>query len=335
MKTIKLKYVDFWPEVNPDNYFFTEVLRKKFNVIISEEPDYIFYGPFGNENLKYMDCIRIFYTGECVVPDFNFCDYAIGFDRITFPDRYFRLPLFYLYDSNMLNQMMNKHIIDGNFQNRDKFCGFVVSNVNGKFRNECFELLSMYKKVDSGGRYMNNIDLPEGVADKEAFDREHKFSLCFENQSYPGYLSEKLPQAFAHGCIPIYWGDPTVGETFNEKAFINVNSYSSFQQAMEKIKYIDANNDEYLKMLSEPAIVDEKYYPEIVLGEFEAFLFSIFDQPLNQCRRRTHSNFASCKLEIYNMGIIAKEKDSHSIKNYIRRMYRFLIRKLKTIQSVR
>lgn len=39
--------------------------------------------------------IRIFYPPpENLVPDFNICDYAIGFHYLDFEDHYFRFPLY-------------------------------------------------------------------------------------------------------------------------------------------------------------------------------------------------------------------------------------------------
>ena len=86
-----------------------------------------------------------------------------------------------------------------------------------------FEELNKYKRVDSGGRYLNNIGRPEGVRDKFAFQSEHKFSLTFENSAHLGYTTEKLLQGFSAGTIPIYWGDPAVENCFNPKAFINIS----------------------------------------------------------------------------------------------------------------
>lgn len=55
-----------------------------------------------------------------------------------------------------------------------------------------------------------------------AFMRRAKFGLAFENESYPGYCTEKLLQARAAGCVPIYWGDPEVTMDFNKDAFLEV-----------------------------------------------------------------------------------------------------------------
>ena len=71
---------------------------------------------------------------------------------------------------------MEKHEIPANPEKR-KFCSFVVSNADAKpIRQHFFEKLSDYKKVDSGGRFMNNVGGP--VADKIDFHRQHKFVIA-------------------------------------------------------------------------------------------------------------------------------------------------------------
>ena len=79
-----------------------------------------------------------------------------------------------------------------------------------------FDKLSTYKQVSSGGRFRNNIG--GAVADKKAFQADHKFAIAFENTSYDGYCTEKLMEAFAAGTIPIYWGDPNVAKDFNPES---------------------------------------------------------------------------------------------------------------------
>jgi hypothetical protein len=47
-KTIKIDFKYFWEGFNPENNFFTNLLRKEYNVIISDNPDYLFYSVFSN-----------------------------------------------------------------------------------------------------------------------------------------------------------------------------------------------------------------------------------------------------------------------------------------------
>ena len=36
--------------------------------------------------------------------------------------------------------------------------------------------------------------------------REYNFVIAFENSDYPGYITEKIIEAFKAGAVPLYWG---------------------------------------------------------------------------------------------------------------------------------
>ena len=64
--------------------------------------------------------------------------------------------------------------------------------------------------------------------------QEYAFNLCPENSLYPGYVTEKIPEAFYAGCIPLTWVDTNVICDFNPKAIINLmplvhENFSSFK----------------------------------------------------------------------------------------------------------
>lgn len=290
MKTININFVGFWPEFDKKNNFIYNKLKMRYDVKIVDNPDYLFSSCFSNEYLNY-DCIKIFYTGENLSPDFNCFDYAIGYDYLEFEDRYFRLPNFFIEESYKtdVEEMQKKHLNNVRvLESKKKFCSFVVSKGNGyvaKEREIFFRELCKYKKVNSGGRFLNNIGQPNGVENKYLFQKEHKFAIAFENVSHSGYTTEKLVQAFAARTIPIYWGDPQVTNVFNEKAFIDCNKYGSWDEIIERVVELDNNDDEYIKMLNEPALLDEEYIC-MQDKEFEKFLYNIFEQSYEQAYRR-------------------------------------------------
>ena len=46
--------------------------------------------------------------------------------------------------------------------------------------------------------------------------------MCPENGLYPGYYTEKIPEAFYSGCLPITWADENIVADFNSRAFLNL-----------------------------------------------------------------------------------------------------------------
>ena len=125
-KTIKIKFVDFYPNFIPNKSSLWACLWERYEVVLSDEPQWLVFSVFGNEHLKYNNCVKIFYTGENQTPDFNLCDYALGFDYMGFGDRYMRFPLWMLYTKD-IGFMLHKHEHPLIEQKTD-FCSFVVSN---------------------------------------------------------------------------------------------------------------------------------------------------------------------------------------------------------------
>ena len=289
MKKIKIQFSDFWDDFRPDDNFILDVLKKNFEVELSEQPDFVFCSIFGNRHLKY-HCAKIFFTGENMCPDFNLVDYALGFHRISFDDRYLRYPLYALYGESC-ELAQKKHLLPGDYDlSAKKFCNFVISNsISDPARDQMIEALNRYKKVDSGGRYRNNVGGP--VPDKIAFERNYKFTMCFENTSAKGYTTEKIMEAFAGCTIPIYWGNPDIAEEFNPKAFINCHAFDSFEDVVKEVKKIDEDDELFLSMLKEPILTDSSEAAHILSESYLSdFLTQIVAQePEDAIRRNTIS----------------------------------------------
>lgn len=290
-KLIKIKFTGFWPEFNENNNFIINLLRNQYRVVLSENPQYLFSSCFSDDYLDY-DCIRIFYTGENLCPDFNAFDYAIGFEHMLYEDRYIRYPLYVIpeiYGADY-DRMIEKHkdAIQAAEEKTD-FCSFVVSKGSGyvaKEREIFFHKLSEYKKVNSGGRFLNNIGEQNGVKDKLGFQRKHKFAIAFENSSHSGYSTEKIVQAFAAKAVPIYWGDPCISEDFNEASFINCHKFDNLDEVVEEVRKIDQDDRRYLAMLSEPAIKGSKDIGQTYNSQLERFLSHIMNQDIKNAYRR-------------------------------------------------
>lgn len=321
-RTVKVQFLDYWADFpqKQEEYLILKLLRKHYDVRICEDPDYVFFSVMGETHWRVPDhCIKIFHTGENLVPDFNACDYAIGFEWMDYGDRYLRFPLYLFYREGLLRDMLHKHEIgpDWNLSGeKTGFCSFVVSNPDNPVRNEAFRQLSAYKKVDSGGRYLNNVGGP--VEDKLSFERAHKFSLCFENGSHPGYTTEKLVEALAARTVPVYWGDPEIGKVFNPGSFIHVKDEVSLPEAIRLIEALDQNDDRYLQMLREPALRPDAPSLEAEYARLEAWLLDIFEQPLETAGRRNRDLLGKRYIE-QRQALYRKERFRKGIKKFLGR----------------
>lgn len=279
MKKIKVKFVDFWDKYIPEQRTIFKCLKRKYEVILSDKPDYLFYGNYGSKHLYY-SCIKIYIATECIAPDFNICDYAIGYHKINFGDRYMYYPASYEegYKQSIRLMHTKSMMTLDDLRKKTGFCSFVVSNgLNADpYRKLLLDKLNQYKEVASGGKYQNNIGDP--VKDKNAFQRNYKFSVACENMSSPGYVTEKIIESFAANTIPIYWGDPLVGEIYNEYSFINCNKFQSIDDVIQEIQRLDNDDNAYLEMINKsPLVHPDKWTYKARCDALLSFLSNIFE----------------------------------------------------------
>ena len=120
---IKIKFVDVHWEFDKTNNFITEIIERNFGGYeFSDDPDFLFFSCEGTEHYKYENCVKIFFTGEPVTPDFNQCDYAIGYDELEFGQRYCKKPYWQNRTKPSVTTKSDEELL-----NR-KFCNFIYSN---------------------------------------------------------------------------------------------------------------------------------------------------------------------------------------------------------------
>ena len=74
-----------------------------------------------------------------------------------------------------------------------------------------------------------------------------------ENKASPGYISEKLFNAFLGGCLPIYYGTREVFDIFSKEAFIFYD-INQPEPALNEIQYLQQNNSAYMERLNHPIL---------------------------------------------------------------------------------
>lgn len=150
--------------------------------------------------------------------------------------------------------------------------------------------------MDCGGRVRNNIGFL--VSDKVAFLRNYKFSIAFENESYPGYTTEKLPESFIGNTVPIYWGNPLIDKEFNSSSFINVHEFRNLDQVVEFVVEMDRNDQLYRQYLASPPFINgnanEFVDKNRILDRFEQIFES---SPAIPCAQTLVGRFASLMRE--------------------------------------
>lgn len=217
----------------------------------SEDPEYVIYDVYKKPTRKLNgkmpiisgDFAKIFITGENFRPIMNYCDWAFTFDYedMLQEPRHMRFPLYVFFVSSERLIKQPRPLVEVK-KEKPKFCNYLYFH-SIPIREKLFKKLSQYKKVDAPGKSMNNMPAlgkkkePESsrndtkwADEKLDFINEYKFTIAFENESYPGYTTEKIVQPMVVGSIPIYWGNPRIGEEFNSKSFI---SYADFEKPIK------------------------------------------------------------------------------------------------------
>ncbi|MBV4357842.1 glycosyltransferase family 10 domain-containing protein [Pinibacter aurantiacus] len=287
-KDVRLYFADFWPGFNVEDNFFVQLLSPHYNLIIDPvSPEFLIYGVYSSTFTKFKNAVKIFFTAENVRPNLSVCDYALTFDILS-DKRHLRLPLYSLYTSVWgVDALLKPKNIDEIVSQKTKFCNMVVSNPHAKERLDFFKILGDLKRVDSGGNVLNNIGYKLGrtVDDKCQFINQYRFTIAFENSSYPGYTTEKIVEPMRMNSIPIYWGNPRITEEFNPKSFINVHDFSTLKEAAEYVIDIDNSPEKY------KALIKEHWFVNNVANEYLNYdrVVSFFQDIINKGRAQLRS----------------------------------------------
>ena len=285
LPSIRLRFVGFWDGFDPHDNYFTRLLGRRYHLELCDDPDFIIFSYVGERRRDYRrwNCVRIFYTGENIPPDWSACDWAFSFEHTPHP-RHFRLPHWPFYVDPLALVKPIDHDPAAILSQKNRFCAFVVSNPLCRTRNDFFRKLSRYKPVDSGGKVLNTLG--HRVGDKQAFLRDYKFTIAFENESHPGYTTEKIVEPMLANSIPIYWGDPLVGCDFDTGSFLSAHDSPSLDDLVDRVVEVDRNPSLHLQLLGRP------WYPgnrvpasasvETILDQFTR----IFTTPVEPIARR-------------------------------------------------
>lgn len=269
MDILRVAFLDFWPTFTTDDFLtrFPE-LGVVAEVEVTVDParaDLVVFScfPEGRRTTRPRDPrswtsvrgVRLFYTAENVRPDFATCDAAMSFCRDLVDARHLRVPnyvgtqrAFGFDDDALLHPPPDPAAAR---RGKTRFCAYVQGN-STPFREDFVSKLSRYKRVDCAGPSLNNTGFTVGRAEKYDLYGESKFAVTFENEATVGYTSEKLPDALLAGCVPIYWGDPTVHLDFNPGAFLHLRDFASADDLVERIVELDRDDAAYEAILAAP-----------------------------------------------------------------------------------
>lgn len=269
---MKLCVVNFW-EGAFDGDFFDFFFRSCFADLTyttnPHEADLVVTSVFGNVQTDPAKTLS--YIGENIRPSYIGYSHSLSFDYDTYGGRNHRLPLWYSrlawdgfeqkkrklnaqnhgYEPLIdIKSLMRPRKLD--MTKKDKFCALIAGNPEG-LRINLFHSISKYKQVDGYGNMFGRS------LRNSKFDilPDYKFCLCPENSIYDGYVTEKLIDAYAGGCVSIYSGTVSVIDDFNEAAFLNYQDYPNLDHFIDLIKRIDQDDYTYQRIYEQPLLCQE------------------------------------------------------------------------------
>jgi hypothetical protein len=297
--TPEIKFFNFPLDFNPDANFFLDLTKEVLKKENFFRPIH-FYGCYPQMStfkkaLLYFQS-KISDTGMTrwlnlqqgvVIPDdphaFNIgCTYenrrpplqgfdlTFSFDVDNYSGKNYYLPLIYLYmNHSKISPPHSKHLLSPCVasQNRDvdknfieKKSGFASAFINNPhpMRLRAIDSLSKIEKVELFGRSVNNY-----VNDKIDTASLYWFNLCFENDLYPGYVTEKILEAWISKSVPLYWGYDEA-KILNPDAFVNLKDFNSLEDFVVFVSELYLDKDRMVEMISQPLFKYQFDYNEVV-----------------------------------------------------------------------
>lgn len=269
---MKVCVINFWEGAFDGDFFefFFKTAWGNYEYTLNPyEADVVITSVFGN--VETDPAKTICYIGENIRPSFVGYNHSLSFDYDTYGGRNFRLPLWYSrlawpgfeqsprkpnvhnhgYEQLIpINQLLYPRKLD--MQEKKEFCVMVAGNPEG-LRVNLFNSISKYKPIHGYGNMFGNS------LRKSKFEvlPQYKFCLCPENSIYDGYVTEKLIDAYAGGCVPIYSGDLSVDCEFNYKAFLNYQYVKKIELFVDHIKSFDESLEHYKDKYEQPLLTKE------------------------------------------------------------------------------
>ena len=107
------------------------------------------------------------------------------------------------------------------------------------------------------------------VSDKDSLIKDYAFNICFENDLYPNYITEKIFESWQAGCIPIWWGIDQANY-LNRSAYLNLAN-NNFEKTVAEIFEISQNKELINKMVNFP-ILQKPFDYDLLINRLDSLI---------------------------------------------------------------
>lgn len=231
--------------------------------------------------------LRVFHSAENLRHDTIPADYSISFDLNISSTNHFRLPYWmemidWSHEGIVGNQnprygqlMKIERLMQplGNrFLQKKRATAFLSSHIREP-RKTLFDAVQKVMPITGFGAHFNQNIKGHHLSGflKQELLQEFGFNLCPENNMYPGYYTEKIPEAFFADCLPITWTDENVKVDFNPNAFINLASmtwcdYAPLKEIINSSQTLEGYTSQAL-LLDAPSIFPFRDFVKRILED--------------------------------------------------------------------
>jgi hypothetical protein len=264
--SLSVSFHNFWRRFDVRSSFFFKALSETYDVTIERAGrDLQISSVFDTERLPAVSGsrpLRVWWTGEAGDPRSQVFDLHFGFRPTSIlGSRWFRYPLWITYIDWWDPQSayhVDRLLAPRGPTQRPRFCNFIYGS-EPSIRTEFFLRLNEARRVDSLGRVLNNAGArARGRDGKMQALSESLFTIAFENQVAPGYVTEKLVEPLLAGSIPIYWGAPEAKQDFNPDAFVFAEDFAGFDDLIRHILRLADSPDAIATLASAPPFSENR-----------------------------------------------------------------------------
>jgi FkbM family methyltransferase len=216
---------------------------------------------------------------ENMRPNYTASRYSISSDFDSYGGRNCRLPFWYSQlqwpglaaakTAPGINNHGYEPLIDLDLLTRSRqprksqqertFCCFIANNPE-HHSLFCVERLKRIGQVDLYGNIANR-PLRQSKLD---ILPNYRFNLCFENSIFPGYYTEKVVQAWAGDCIPLYYSDQWYRRDFNPRSFVNRIDFATLDDFVDRIAEINGSSAAFDDIFYEPLLTHRPTLDEAI-----------------------------------------------------------------------
>jgi len=231
-------------------------------------------------NSRKIKPLTLFHTCESLRHDVFKTDYSISFDLGVQNPNHLRLPYWMeLVDwshegitgntnpryGELLSLQKMQASLGNAFLSRPQKAAMITSHLLEP-RKMLFDAVDKSIGVQGFGSCFNHSikNHHQSNFEKRALLQEFAFNLCPENHLFPGYYTEKIPESFLSGALPLGWVDANVCADFNPGAFINLEpmaweNFESLTGLLQSKKYLESFCDQSL-LLKQPSLEPAKVF---------------------------------------------------------------------------